>query len=108
MDFADYQRLALRTYKAERTPRHMLTNGALGLAGESGEVADIVKKLVYPSKAGDGDEASALERITDELGDVLWYIAILAQGIGVSLEEIARHNIEKLAARHNIDSEEPL
>ena len=102
MDFDDYQRLALRTYKAERTQQHMLTNGALGLAGESGEVADLIKKLIYPSKPGDGDVAHTLERLQDELGDVLWYVALIAHGIGVPLETIAESNIAKLARRHNL------
>lgn len=101
MDFDTYQQLALRTYRTEPTQHHLLVNGALGLTGESGEVADIIKKLVYPSKTGDGQDTQT--RLLDELGDVLWYIAILAKGAGVSLDEIAQHNIAKLASRHNID-----
>ncbi len=77
MNFADYQRAALRTFKAELTQRNLLANGALGLCGEAGEVADLIKKHIYPSKPGD---AMQIHRIGDELGDVLWYLAILAEG----------------------------
>ena len=69
MNFADYQRAALRTFKAELTQRNLLANGALGLCGEAGEVADLIKKHIYPSKPGD---AMQIHRIGDELGDVLW------------------------------------
>jgi NTP pyrophosphatase (non-canonical NTP hydrolase) len=100
MDFNEYQRLALRTYKAELSQHHLLINGALGLTGEAGEVADIIKKHAYPSKQGDGLDTEA--RLLDELGDVLWYLAILAQGLGVNLETTAAHNIAKLVQRHNL------
>lgn len=100
MDFNEYQRLALRTYKSELSQHHLLVNGALGLTGEAGEVADIIKKHVYPSKPGDGLDTQT--RLIDELGDVLWYLAIMAEGVGVSLSAIAHCNIAKLAARHNI------
>lgn len=100
MTFDQYQTLALRTYKGPDMPSHMLTNGALGLTGEAGEVADLVKKFMYPSKPGDG--VDAYERITAELGDVLWYVALVAQAVGVPLETLAAANIAKLAKRHNV------
>jgi NTP pyrophosphatase (non-canonical NTP hydrolase) len=100
LSFSEYQALALRTYKGPSAPVHMLTNGALGLTGEAGEVADLVKKFMYPSKPGDG--LDAYERITAELGDVLWYVALVAQAVGVPLESIAAANIAKLAKRHNV------
>lgn len=103
MNLSDYQKAALRTFKAELTQRNLLANGALGLCGEAGEVADLIKKHLYPSKPGDG--ARTLERLTDELGDVLWYLAVLAEGVGVSLDTIAQQNIEKLAARHGPEAQ---
>ena len=102
MNFAEYQIRALRTYKTDLSERSVFTNCALGLAGESGEVADLVKKNLYPSKPGDGDDTQA--RLIDELGDVLWYVAILGIALNIDLEDIAAHNIAKLAARHNITS----
>lgn len=67
---------------------------ALGVAGEAGEVADLVKKVVGHSHPLDQD------KITKELGDVLWYVATLAHAIGVSLSRVAEVNVEKLKARY--------
>lgn len=100
MTFAEYQILALRTCKTDLSERSIFTNCALGLAGESGEVADLVKKYLYPSKPGDGKDTR--ERLIDELGDVLWYVAVLGIALNIDLADIAAQNIAKLAARHNI------
>lgn len=75
---------------------------ALGLAGEAGEVADKVKKLVR-----DRHNISNLEELTQEeilavileLGDVLWYVAMLADEMGYSLSEVATINANKLQVR---------
>lgn len=71
----------------------------LGLCGETGEVADKIKK-VYRDKGGDFSKEDT-EEIVKELGDVLWYIANLSQDLGVSLEEIAKKNIKKILNRKN-------
>lgn len=70
---------------------------ALGLTGESGEVAEKIKKIIR-DKEGVYDENDRVE-IGKELGDVLWYVAILADEFNLSLEEIAETNIEKLKSR---------
>lgn len=100
MTFDEYQKQALRTYKGPSSPEQMLTNGALGLAGEAGEVADLLKKHLYPSKPGDG--AQTFSAIVDELGDVLWYLALVSTAVGVTLEQLAERNVAKLALRHNV------
>lgn len=71
----------------------------LGLAGEAGEVANIVKKIQRDFGGEITDETRA--KLKDELGDVLWYISACADELGLSLEEIAEFNVEKLAKRHN-------
>lgn len=68
--------------------------GALGLAGEAGEFADRVKKTAYHGHALDR------EKLLDELGDILWYIADAAGALGVELEEVARRNNAKLRLRY--------
>lgn len=100
MTFDDYQRAAMRTLKSARDAQTMLTNGALGLAGEAGEVADLVKKNMYPSKPGDGVGIDA--RLYDEIGDVLWYVALLCEALGVTLHDVAQSNIDKLTDRHRV------
>jgi NTP pyrophosphatase (non-canonical NTP hydrolase) len=98
-DFDEYQELALRTASAQSTESEqtMLDAAALGLAGESGEIADHVKKILYHGHPLDD---ATRDKIAKEIGDILWYCAIGARGIGVSLSEIARMNVEKLRKRY--------
>lgn len=93
MNMHEYQHAALRT--AASTPdRPELAVLALGVAGEAGEVADLVKKHI-----GHGHTLDR-EKVVKELGDVLWYIAVLANQVGATLETVAQANIEKLAKRY--------
>ena len=95
MDLNDYQNAARRT--AIYPENHRVIYPALGLASEAGEVAGKIKKVLRDQG---GDFATApLEAIQDELGDVLWYIAVLAGDLGLSLDEIATANLGKLASR---------
>ena len=65
------------------------------MCGEAGEVADKIKKTIR----GDSTLEQATGSIADELGDVLWYLAILADDLGVPLEDIAYWNVDKLQRR---------
>ena len=94
MNFAEYQKLARVTLNMGLNPAERASMTALGLTGESGEVADIVKKDLYH---GHDIDKYALDK---ELGDVLWYLATLATTYGLNLEDIAQHNIDKLKARY--------
>ena len=71
----------------------------LGLAGEAGEIANKVKKILRDN-SGNLQE-SVREDLICELGDVLWYIAALATDLNVELSEVANKNIEKLNSRKN-------
>lgn len=95
MTINEYQAAALRTAQTDKlTANELLLNSALGLCGESGEVADLVKK--YRFQGHDLD----IEHIAKELGDVAWYLAVGAYAIGLDLESILRMNKEKLEARY--------
>ena len=72
----------------------------LGLAGETGEVADKIKKVIR--RNGEFTTETKTE-IAKELGDVLWYVAILSRELGFDLEELARLNLAKLADRKERD-----
>jgi NTP pyrophosphatase (non-canonical NTP hydrolase) len=90
----DFQRGALET--AVYPEQHRVIYPALGLAGEAGEVADKVKKVLR----GDGPlDEERKKAIAQEIGDVLWYCAVLASDLGFGLEEIGSMNYAKLHSR---------
>ncbi len=94
MTFEEYQKKAMKT---ARPSSASLVYGALGLNGEAGEIAEKIKKWIRDNDS----DVSKLDKsdMTKELGDVLWYIARIADLLGVSMEDIARINIEKLSSR---------
>ena len=69
-------------------------NGCLGLAGEAGETLDMVKKWVFHEKDLD------VEHLKKEIGDVMWYVAMLCESFGFNLDEILQMNVDKLKARY--------
>lgn len=70
---------------------------ALGLTGEAGEVADVIKKLYRDDNGSLTPERK--QTLMKEIGDVLWYTATLATELGLDLETIAQANVGKLASR---------
>ena len=99
MDFHEYQEKSRETAIYARIGDVGFVYPVLGLAGEAGEVAERVKKIMRePETSGavTGEDRADMQK---ELGDVLWYIAQLATEFDLSLEEIATANIEKLQAR---------
>ena len=93
MTLNEYQKLAQRT-SGTLSYEDKLLNGVMGLNGEAGECIDVLKKHLFQGHGLD------TEKLIDELGDVLWYIAQTAAGLGVDMEEIAQHNVTKLRARY--------
>lgn len=95
MTINEYQAAALRTAQTDKlTARELLLNSALGLCGESGEVADLLKKHRFQGHDLD------FEHIAKELGDIAWYLAVGAYSIGYDLEKILQMNVDKLKARY--------
>ena len=90
MDFREYQRKAVTFAIYPAT--HKVLYPTLGLCGESGEVAEKVKKQVR-------DGVFNRHEVAKELGDVLWYLANICNDIGYNLDEIADLNISKLSSR---------
>lgn len=92
-----YQEEAARTGGSDLKPENRekgLSCAGLGLAGESGEVADLIKKVLHHRHPLDEG------KLKKEAGDVLWYLAHLCNVLGWELEEVALLNVEKLRARY--------
>lgn len=109
----EYQTLAMRTNDGSseiRLIRELMSNntpcyelhgriadllmGVLGLTGEAGEVSDIVKKGIFHEKGINK------EHLQKELGDVMWYIAMICHACGFNMDDIMQMNINKLKARY--------
>jgi NTP pyrophosphatase (non-canonical NTP hydrolase) len=96
MNLNDYQQAALLT-AAPKSKHNELFHLLLGLVGETGEIAEKAKKVV---RDHDSDFSQwDVEDLKKELGDSLWYIAVIADYFDVKLEEVAQLNIAKLADR---------
>ena len=95
MDFSEYQKEAYKTLIHK--DRDNLAYFALGVAGESGEVADKIKKIFRDKEGIMNDEDK--QELAKEMGDVLWYLSQLAQYIDVDFAKIAQMNLDKLKSR---------
>lgn len=109
MNGRDYQKLAMRTNDGKNTARLAgvaaygeettvdmggIFDACLGLSGEVGELNDMIKKWVFHEKPID------IMHAKKELGDVLWYVAMMCESFGWDLDEIMQMNIDKLKARY--------
>ena len=103
----EYLKLAMRTNDGKCNDRlsgtvcsYMLVdigevlNASLGLSGEVGELNDLIKKFIFHKKPMDG------WLFRRELGDIMWYVALMCHACGYDLDEIMQMNIEKLKARY--------
>lgn len=89
----EYQQLALRT-AGTNEDGNLMVNGVMGLAGESGECVDLVKKMLFQGHPLNH------EHLAKELGDVAWYLAVTSHAIGYTLDEVFQMNVDKLKARY--------
>lgn len=108
--FSDFDASVKRTWK-DQDFKDAVSNAALGLTGEAGEVADLIKKAVYHGRGFDyvafdgipaspnNEKAVKVKDVKDELSDVLYYVSATAQEFGFTLEDVAKHNKEKLEKR---------
>ena len=96
MNFKDYQQIVKKT-SIYPDQGNNVAYATLGLAGEAGEVADKVKKLIRDSNGILTPDKR--KEMIKELGDVLWYLTACASELGVDLEEVAQQNAEKVKDR---------
>ena len=74
-----------------------LTTASVGLAAESGEFLEIVKKMVFQGKPWNSDNR---EHLIIELGDVMWYVAQACMALDISFDDVVRGNVKKLEKRY--------
>lgn len=94
MDFKDYQMACERTAKQNVPAARRFTEFCFGLAGETGETIEVIKKHLFH-----GHELNK-EMLKEELGDLMWYISTTATTADLDLEDIAENNINKLRKRY--------
>lgn len=97
MTLDDYQKQALTTVIASDSEFRDLLHWVLGINGEAGEIAEKVKKIIRDKNGEVSDDDKA--EMAKEVGDVLWYLAVFAHHLGVSFEEVAQQNLDKLQSR---------
>jgi NTP pyrophosphatase (non-canonical NTP hydrolase) len=94
----EYQKAALRFKNPDTLYDAQRDNAVLGLVGEAGEIADKLKKHLFH---GDPDKHPfGASEVLDEAGDVLWYVALLCEWAGVTLDQCMEYNIAKLTQRY--------
>lgn len=107
MTGSEYVKAAMRTNDGKNTERMIrailnehkkdiggIVNACLGLSGEVGEFNDMVKKWIFHEKPLDEEHAKK------EMGDVLWYVAMMCHSFGWDMDEILQMNVDKLKARY--------
>jgi NTP pyrophosphatase (non-canonical NTP hydrolase) len=92
-EFDTYQQLAMRTAKPMSDGDNLI-HAALGLTGEAGEFADCIKKHFVYGRELDRENAA------EELGDILWFVALACDTLGLSMADVAGQNIAKLRKRY--------
>jgi len=121
MTGTEYQRLALMTVNRDLSMSEQLANGALGLCGEASEVADVLGAMLRlmtaaeyiteltasAGKVGDRIKKALyqnavldMNKLCEELGDVMWYTSLIADTCGRDLDSIMQGNIDKLRRRY--------
>lgn len=94
MKISEYQEFCARAVLPATLEREPIVGFALGLAGESGEVVDDIKKKYYHGRTIDPNHT------IEELGDVMWYVANIATQLGITLDEVIERNVDKLCTRY--------
>ena len=109
METRTYEKLAMSLKKKERDFGLDIALGktmydydvlfaAMGISGEAGELLDAIKKQIFHNRWENNNEF--IDKIADELGDVLWYCAAMCDAMGVTMETVMLLNLEKLNKRY--------
>lgn len=94
MNINEYQRLCSTTAKKSDNKEMEICGWGLGIVGEAGDVASCIKKVIFHKNE------TIKDGIKENLGDTMWYAAMICNWFGWSLEEVLEENIKKLKARY--------
>ncbi len=94
MEIKEYQKRSTRTLNKELSTGGQTINMVMGLSGETGEIVDIFKKVLYQGHMLDKD------KIAEELGDVMFYIVNLCTLLDIDMRDVLRGNVDKLQLRY--------
>ena len=94
LDINSYQKFAAKGIRKESEGKNLVVGFALGLGGEAGEVLDDIKKREYHGRD------ISVEHTAEELGDVMWYVAMICHSFGWDLDVIMTKNVTKLKNRY--------
>jgi NTP pyrophosphatase (non-canonical NTP hydrolase) len=94
MTGTEYQKLAQRTMNLDLSTEEMIVNALLGLSGEVGEINDYIKKHKYQG------HQLVVDKVIEEAGDVMWYIALLCTALYTDMDALMERNIDKLKKRY--------
>jgi NTP pyrophosphatase (non-canonical NTP hydrolase) len=94
MNINEYQRLCETTAKHSEDKDLEICGWGLGIAGEAGDVASCIKKVIFHKNI------AVKDGIKENLGDTLWYVAMICNWFGWNLEDVLEENIKKLKARY--------
>lgn len=97
----EYQKIAMRTLYQFISKKRQLEYAVIALCGEAGELANVTKKIVFYEKT-----SVVKIDIIDELSDVLWYVACVADSLDVRLSDVATFNIDKIIAKRDTKKKE--
>lgn len=97
MNFDDYQEKAVTTALFSGDEFMDLLHWTLGVGGEAGEITEKIKKIVRDKQGKISNQDR--EDLMKEVGDVLWYLAVLSRHLGYSFDEVAKANLLKLQSR---------
>lgn len=97
MTLDEYQQQALKTVLSTGDDFKDLLHWVLGINGESGEIAEKIKKIIRDKNSVISQQDK--DELAKEIGDVLWYLAVFAHDLGIPLENIAAANLDKLKSR---------
>lgn len=99
-ELEEYQEF-VKSSRKQNDKEYFVTYPVIGMCAEAGEVLEIIQKGIRKDQM---DWENQVDKFRDELGDVIWYLACVCNDLGITIDEVIEHNIDKLRKRHNVSA----